>query len=478
MSNHSNNRPSRPGAGSRATPAGNAGSLHAQNRPTTSGRLSLKNSVKLSPEQMWPAFASCPRGLENLLSAELQALGAQQYKPVMGGVEFSATWADLLTMNLWSAIAGRILMRLDHQPCTSETELYRLIKRTPWVDWFRPQQSIRVDLNNLGVELPNARFLQLRVKDAVCDHFRDASGIRPNVDLENPDVRIVVALGPTHASVYIDLSGENLFKRGWRQEKGNAPLKENLAAGIVRLSGWKADTPLLDPFCGSGTILIEAASMATDRAPGLDRRFGFENLRGFDSALWNTLKAQAEQRFEAGLQSAGHLTLQGSDITRLLVEMSDSNARRAGFGPLLDDGRLRFEQRDARTIEPVERVKALVTQRQSEPDSVATIGDGHDIAGSAGTLLCNPPYGERLEAKGARIEQDEAYVQLFEDIGTRLKQQFAGWRFCCLTADLELRKSLGLSPKRKTPLYNGALECRLFEFPLTQGTYRPRSEAG
>lgn len=431
--------------------------MHSQNRPTTPGRLSLKTKgAKLSPDQAWPAFASCPRGLETLLTAELQQLGAQDTKAVMGGVEFSATWVDLLTMNMWSALAGRVLMRLDHQPCTSETELYKLIKRTPWSEWFRAQQTIRVDLNNLGVDLPNARFLQLRVKDAVCDHFRDAAGSRPSVDLENPDVRIVVALGPTHASVYIDLSGENLFKRGWRQEKGAAPLKENLAAGVVRLSGWKAESPLLDPFCGSGTLLIEAACMATDRAPGLYRRFGFENLKGFDSALWGNIKADAQNRFEAGLQTpvAAQLTLVGSDITRLLVEMSESNARRAGLGMLLDDGRLRFEQRDARTIEPV------------------------GSAQCSGTILCNPPYGERLEAKGARVEQDEAYVQLFEDIGARLKQQFVGWRFCCLTADLELRKSLGLSPKRKTPLYNGALECRLFEFPLTQGTYRPRSETG
>lgn len=421
---------------------------HSARRSKPAGTLSLrKHTLPLS--QMWPAFASCPRGLETLLADELSTLGAQACKTAMGGVEFTATWEHLQAMNLWSSLAGRILMRLAHEPCTSENQLYHLVKKTPWRDWFSEKQTLRVDLNNLGVDLPNARLLQLRVKDAVCDHFRDACGERPDVNLDQPDIRIVAAVGPSHTSVYLDLSGENLFKRGWREEKGTAPLKENLAAGLVRLSQWQPEQALMDPFCGSGTLLIEAAAKATDRAPGLHRHFAFENLKGFDVKPWQAMRRAAEDRFQAGLQRVATLRLVGSDITRLLIDIASHNARLAGLTPLLEDGRLRFEQRDARTMEP---------------------------CAQTGVILCNPPYGERLDAKGSRLERDEAYVQLFTDVGTRLKQRFSGWRFCCLTADLEVRKSLGLSPKRKTPIHNGPLECRLFDFPLTTGQYRPRSE--
>jgi putative N6-adenine-specific DNA methylase len=411
--------------------------------------LSVKSRSPLANTDNWPAFASCPRGLENALSDELRGLGAQAPQPVQGGVEFSASWLNLLRMNLWSSLAGRILMRVQHAPCGSDGELYQLVKDIAWQDWFDVKKTLRVDLNNLGVSLPNARFLQLRVKDAVCDYFLDTTGQRPSIDLDEPDIHIIAAVGPTHSSVYLDLSGENLFKRGWREEKGLAPLKENLAAGVLTLAGWTAEMPLLDPFCGSGTILIEAACRATGRAPGLARRFAFENLKGFDPKPWQSMKEEARTVFETGLKQATGLQLVGSDITRVLIDLALRNAELAGLASLLEDGRLRFEQRDARHMEPI---------------------------ASTGLIITNPPYGERLQAKGSKAVDDEAYEMLFADLGSRLKEAFAGWRFFCLTADLEVRRVLGLSPKRKTPLFNGGLDCRLFEFPMAAGQYRPHEK--
>ena len=411
--------------------------------------LSVKRSDTHVRDQEFAAFASCPRGLEALLLTELQDLGAKNGKAVGGGVEFRADWLTLQKMNLWSAFAGRIYLRVAHEACNDDEQLYRLVKKVQWQQWFSDKQLLRVDLNNLGVDLPNARFLQLRVKDAVCDYFLDINGRRPSISIDEPDVRILAALGPTHTSVYLDLSGENLFKRGWRQEKGNAPLKENLAAGMISIAQWNADIALMDPFCGSGTLLIEAACKAVDKAPGLGRRFGFEKLKGYDSTAFRALQEEARTRFQTGLQNVMQLNLYGSDITRLLVELAEHNAKLAGLESLLEDGRLRFEQRDARTVEPT---------------------------AESGLIITNPPYGERLQAKGLNSEEDEAYRSLFGEFGTLLKQKFTGWKFNCLTADLDLRHALGLSPKRKTPLFNGGLDCRFFEFPLARGSYRPRAE--
>ncbi len=417
--------------------------------PPTSKTLKVKRNSSHLERDHFAAFASCPRGVEPLLAEELSKLGAITVKNTLGGVEFTANWAALLYMNLWSRLAGRVYLQLANEPCQNDTTLYKLVKKIPWDTWFSETQTLRVDLNNLGLELPNQRFLQLRVKDAICDYFRDKTGKRPSIDTNTPEIRVLAGVGLTHTRIYIDLSGENLFKRGWRQDKGNAPLKENLAAALLKIAQWQPETPLLDPFCGSGTILIEAACIASDRAPGLNRPFAFENLKGFDPGMWEKVKQTAQNRFQQGLKNIKTLHLVGSDITRFLIETAQHNAQLAGLQPLLDNGQLRFEQRDARTIEPKTTY--------------------------AGQIITNPPYGERLQAKGEKSDADHAYLSLFKDLGTCLKQQFQGWTFHCLSADLELRHAIGLSPKRKTPLFNGGLECRFFEFPLTQGNYRPRA---
>ncbi|MFN7834542.1 MAG: class I SAM-dependent RNA methyltransferase [Burkholderiaceae bacterium] len=425
----------------------------------------MKNTLKLElDDAIFPAFASCPRGLEAHLAGELAELGAFLCEPTGGGAEFEASWPTLLRINLWSRLAGRVGLRIAQAPCRSEEDLYRFALRQPWKQWFGIDQTFRVDVNNIGTRLPNLRFAQLRIKDAICDAFRQETGERPSVRIDAPDVRVFAGLGVEQVSLYIDLSGENLFKRGWRAAKGYAPLKENLAAGLLAISAWQPAQPLLDPFCGSGTIVIEAACLAADKAPGLDRSFGFEKLKPHRVDLWEPIWTQAAKRFETGIAQAcanDALHIHGSDVTRKLIDIARENAIQAGLEPLLAAGRLQFQQIDARAALPP--------------------------AATPGLLLTNPPYGERLRAKGyddsAHREEaidgdegvldDERYQALFTQLGSQLKRQFAGWRVAILSGDLEVRRALGLSPKRRTPLYNGDIECRLFEFPMTAGSFRP-----
>ena len=406
---------------------------------------------------VFTCFASCPRGLETLLHTELVQLGAGQVASTSGGCTFQADWYQATRITFWSRFAGRVGLQLACGPCSNEEDLYKLALAVPWWNWFGVQQSFRVDLNNLGANVKSLRFAQLRLKDAICDAFLTKQKIRPDVELQTPDVRVFGAVSATEALLYIDLAGDNLFKRGWREEKGDAPLKENLAAGIWAIAHQRAlQTPtnnFIDPFCGSGTLVIESACALCDRAPGLERAFAFERLKPHDPEHGKALQEEANQRFNKGLDEAlanRSFTWQASDITPLLVEMAKANARRAGLGDLLDAGLIRFGQRDALTVTPF---------------------------ADNGLILTNPPYGERIRAKGADVPQDEAYNLLFKEWGTLLKTRFAGWTALVFSGDLDIKKAIGLSPKRKTPLFNGAIECRLFEFPLASGSYRPRSSS-
>lgn len=407
-------------------------------------------------QQMYDCFASCPKGLEELLFEELQGLGAMDMHKASGGCSFKAGWPLATRITYWTRFAGRIGLRVAHGPCYNEEDLYRLGLSVDWWNWFGLTQTFRVDLTTLGANFQNPRFAQLRLKDAVCDGFMNKLQQRPDISVPEPDVRIFAAATPSEASIYMDLAGENLFKRGWRIEKGEAPLKENLAAGVWAMArrspAAQGIDQFLDPFCGSGTLVIEALSVLCDRAPGLDRPFSFEKLKPYDEALGKALQNDANTRFNAGLDRAlneQHFTWKGSDITQLLVDIAKENLCRAGFEELLEAGIVTFSQRDAVTTEPW---------------------------AEQGLIITNPPYGERVRAKGADIpDEDEAYQRLFKEYGDVLKKRFAGWTAFLLSGDLEVKKTIGLSPKRKTPLFNGAIECRLFEFPLAAGVYRPRS---
>lgn len=423
--------------------------------------MSFKNATKggrsvsvLKP--VFECFASCPRGLEVLLQNEIEKLGASKVVTTYGGCTFEASWIQATRITYWSRFAGRVGLQIAKGPFLVDEDLYKLALTVPWWNWFGLSQTFRVDLNNLGANVKSIRFTQLRLKDAICDAFIRQFDERPNISIDAPDVRVFGAVSATEAMIYIDLAGENLFKRGWRQDKGEAPLKENLAAGIWAFAKQRAEaigaTHFMDPFCGSGTLVIESVCELCDRAPGLERPFGFERLKPYDPALGQALQNEANQRFNAGLDKAletRHFQWEASDITPLLVEMAQENARRAGLGELMDAGLIKFSQKDA-----------LVTKPTAE----------------LGLLLTNPPYGERVRAKGADIPEDEAYIRLFKELGNLLKSSYSGWTAMIFSGDLEIKKAIGLSPKRKTPLFNGAIECRLFEFPIAAGSYRPRAE--
>jgi putative N6-adenine-specific DNA methylase len=383
-------------------------------------------------------FAICPRGLESLLAGELRALGATQVKAEGGGVAFAGTMPVAYAANLWSRIASRVLWLLASGEYRDERDLYAKARAVAWERHFDARQTLRVDLSASRSPLRSLEFATLRIKDAVVDRLREATGERPSIDRARPDVRVFAYLDERSVTLYLDLSGEPLFKRGWRADKGEAPLKENLAAGLLRLAGWTPEVPLLDPFCGSGTIAIEAALMAAGRAPGLDRRFAFERLAGFDAAAWGELKAQAAAAIDDRIVAR----IAGTDISTRVIDTARGNAQLAGLQAWLADGRLSFEAVDARNAPPI---------------------------ASRGVIVANPPYGEQSAPKSASVGA------LMRDFGDRLKEAFAGWQAWLLSSDRGLPRQMRLQETRKVVLFNGALECRLFRFEIVSGQYRPRA---
>lgn len=375
-------------------------------------------------------YATCPRGLEPLLADELIAAGGLRPQVTAGGVHFSGDWPACYRANLESRLATRILWRIAKGPYAREDDLYRLARSVAWFDFFGLARTFRVLTTAVKSPLKSIDFVTLRVKDAVCDRFRDRYDERPNVDTREPDVRIHVFLTESECTLYLDTSGAPLWQRGLRQQSVEAPLKENLAAGIIKLTGWQPGMAFYDPMCGSGTFLLEAAQMALNCAPGLGRRFGFENLTSFDALAWAKIRAAAEQR----CLPATAQPIFGSDIDARAVRASQRNLQEAGFG------------------------------------TVVRVGGGDLLAAEApcdgpGVLVANPPYGER-------IGEQEELAAFYPELGSVLKKQFAGWNCYFFTADTCLPKLVGLKPSRKTPLFNGALECRLYEFKMVAGSNR------
>src|SRR5262247_2591810 len=241
-------------------------------------------------------FATCPRGLELLLAEELRQLQAERIHALGGGVEFGGEFWLCYRINLESRIASRVLWQVSSNCYRNEDDIYRVAYALPWTDWFDPDRTIRVDVSAIKSPLTSLNFVTLKIKDAVCDKIRRLSGRRPSVDTRQPDIPIQGHLTDRDLTLYLDTTGEPLFKRGQRLATGDAPLRENLAAGILRLAGWAPGTPLLDPMCGSATILLEAAHMALDIAPGLGRYFAFEKFKNFDAHRWRELRRQSAAR--------------------------------------------------------------------------------------------------------------------------------------------------------------------------------------
>jgi putative N6-adenine-specific DNA methylase len=376
-------------------------------------------------------FATCPRGLEDQLAGELAALGAMRIEAVAGGVGFAGTRETCYRANLWSRIATRILWRVAHGHYRSEEDIYRLAHGVAWHERFGVRRTLRVYMTAIRSPLKSLDFTTLRIKDAVCDRFRAEAGERPSVDTAEPDVRIHAFLTDREATLYLDTSGEPLYKRGYKYASVEAPLKENLAAGILLLAGWAPGVPLLDPMCGSGTFLLEAALIAHDMAPGLARKFGFFRLNDFDAALWQRLQDEAKSRRQAAIAQP----IWGSDASADQVERARQNLAAAG----LHD--------------------AVQLKRADLLELAAPAAEG--------VMVANPPYGVRLE-------EQERLAAFYPRLGDALKKNFAGWRCHFISADMQLPKLIGLKASKRTPLYNGALECRLFEFRMVAGSMRSR----
>jgi putative N6-adenine-specific DNA methylase len=379
-------------------------------------------------------FATCPRGLEQVLADELATLGAGDVKQTPGGVAFSGLFPLCYRVNLESRIAGRVLWRVGQNRYRSEDDLYRAVFGLTWPEWFDPALSIKIDVAARRCPLKSLEFVTLRIKDAVCDRFRKATGRRPDVDTRTPEVRIHAWLTDREAVLYLDTSGEALFQRGFRRGSIVAPLKENLAAGLVRLSGWMPGQTLLDPMCGGGTLLLEAAMMALNIPPGWNRGFAFEKLKDFDADAWAVIRHQAQ----SAMLPAKPLPLYGSDADTSAIRAALPNFRAAGL-----EGVVTLERKDVLDVRP---------------------------PSDRGVLLTNPPYGERI---GDREKLAAAYPEW----GRWLKQYFSGWRACIFTAETDLPGLMRLKPKRRTPLYNGPLECRLFAFEMVEGAMRRERSA-
>jgi putative N6-adenine-specific DNA methylase len=417
-----------------------------------------------------------------------------------------------MALNLHSRIASRVLLQMVQAPYRQEDDLYKLASGLAWEEWFTSKQTLRVDVTAHRSPLKSLNFATLKIKDAIVDRLRDVTGDRPSIDTAFPDVRVQAHLTATQVTIYLDTSGEALFKRGWRDEKGDAPLKENLAAGILSITAWKPGQALFDPMCGSGTFLIEAAQMALAIPPGAIRAgmygddakpsrlayrplitsahgFGFQRLKPFNEVpeqkRWVELKEAAlalmlEKRKQ--FPSVEALKISGGDINEKLVSMFKGNWQRAQ----LPD-------------QPVVR----------QVDALAAKAPGNL---SEGVMLLNPPYGERLVIKGGRgqdristqdvsyedtepenrfemnletgrqsakrssreslkklqaqEEQDPKFVEFLRQFGQHLKEDFGGWNIFVLTADMALPGQLRIKESKRTPLFNGPLECRLFKFEM------------
>ncbi|AJJ64947.1 bifunctional 23S rRNA (guanine(2069)-N(7))-methyltransferase RlmK/23S rRNA (guanine(2445)-N(2))-methyltransferase RlmL [Yersinia aldovae] len=384
-------------------------------------------------------FASTARGLEELLKSELEALGAHDCKIVQGGVHFQGDDRLMYQSLLWSRLASRILLPLNEFKVYSDLDLYLGVQAIDWPSIFGLDKTFAVHFSGVNDEIRNSQYGALKVKDAIVDSFTRKLDQRPTVAKQQPDIRVNVFLQRDMASVALDLSGEGLHQRGYRDLTGQAPLKENLAAAIIQRSGWQSGAPMVDPMCGSGTLLIEAAMIASDRAPGLHRpHWGFTAWSAFNEALWRELTTEAQVRARNGLQETTSRFF-GSDIDRRVIEMARANARRAGVSELIT-----FNAND---------VSKLVNPLPEGP---------------VGTVISNPPYGERLES-------EPALIALHNMLGRIMKSAFGGWRLSLFSASPELLSCLQLRADREFKAKNGPLDCVQKNYQLAAN---PQGAAG
>ncbi|UYM16716.1 bifunctional 23S rRNA (guanine(2069)-N(7))-methyltransferase RlmK/23S rRNA (guanine(2445)-N(2))-methyltransferase RlmL [Endozoicomonas euniceicola] len=387
-------------------------------------------------------FASCPKGLEYLLAQELKQLGAQTVQETVAGVSFSGDLEVAYRGCMWSRLASRILLRLGEINSATKEQLYDGVKSFEWDDHLDSNSSFRIDFTGSTPDINHTRFGAQVVKDAIVDQLRDEHGWRPSVNASNPDLRINVHARGEKAFVSIDLSGQSLHQRGYRLEAGSAPLKENLAAALLVRAGWqekmKTGATLVDPMCGSGTLLIEGAMMMADIAPGLMRaRFGFDRWMGHVPKIWMNILEEARERRKVGLASA-ESRIVGFEGLSSVAHRAKSNLERMGLS-------------------------RLVSVCQQELKDLRLDADL-----PTGLVICNPPYGERMG--------DEAsLVYLYQHLGEKLKQSCPGWEAAIFTGTPALVRSLGMGPKKTYSLFNGALPCKLFLYDIREKQEQPLS---
>ena len=435
-------------------------------------------------------FLPCAAGVEQYLAEEVRGLTGlmgQDLQTLRGGVLVRASWRDALLLNLHSRLAQRVLVQLSFTNYRSEKDLYEAASAVAWEIWFTTKQTFKIEVTAQHSPLTSLNFAALKIKDAVADRFRNKRGERPSVDTQWPDVRIYAHLTTDTATLYIDTSGEPLFKRGWREDKGDAPLKETLAAAMIAASGWDPlgdnPLPLYDPCCGSGTIAIEAAQIACGIAPGLLRRFGFEKLLPFQSHVWSAIKNEAEDAIHASA-----VPIFGSDVAHRMVDFSERNAQRAGVAQAIE-----FRGGDAlQRMPPAERGVMLLNPPYGERIAAAGVagrpavqarlrgGAGGDRGRPSESTQYEDPFADspysapQAPTGGRETAHTDDGGEFFSQLATHWKKNYAGWTAWMLTPDLKLPGKMRLKESRRVPMWNGPIECRLFRFDMVRGSARDK----
>lgn len=385
------------------------------------------DSIKKTEKNFsFPLLAKTFKGLEPILAQELEALGAEEIQERNRAVSFRGDRALMYRANMYLRTALRILRPIYRFKARDENALYKGIQHISWHKYLSPEHTLAIDSVVHSPHFKHSKFAALKSKDAIVDQIRRKTGKRPSVDVSNPDLRIHIHISNDWVSVSLDSSGQSLHRRGYRLDANPAPLNEVLAAGLLLLADYHGDIHFADPMCGSATLLIEAAMIASHKAPGLTRSFhGFENWKDFDASLWREIEQEAKTKIR---KIPG--VIQGSDIADKYVQIAHGNIRRAGY-----EGQISVERKDISEVES---------------------------PGSPGLLVVNPPYGERLQEKD--IEG------LYKKMGDTFKQKFSGYKAWVLSSNLSALKRVGLRPDKKLMLYNGSLECRYYKYTMYEGS--------
>ncbi|MDH2999965.1 23S rRNA (guanine(2445)-N(2))/(guanine(2069)-N(7))-methyltransferase [Chelonobacter oris] len=377
-------------------------------------------------------FATTARGFEELLKTELTALGAQDCQIKQGGVAYQADDSTLYRTLLWSRLSSRILLPLTHGKVYDDVDLYSTVTNFNWLQHFDSKSSFLVDFNGTNQAIRHTQFGAMRVKDGIVDYFERQGEARPNVEKAYPDIRIHAYLNREELIISLDLSGEALHLRGYREESGKAPLRETLAAAIILRAGWQQGTPLVDPMCGSGTLLIEAAQMEAEIAPQLSRlHWGFDHWKEHHYDCWQQVRSEAEQKAQQQARKNPQPHFYGFDLDHSVLQKAQHNAKQAGVAHLI-----RFKQGD---------IAALKNPCEN---------------GECGTVVCNPPYGERLGTT-------PALIALYSVFGQRLKERFGGWNVSIFSGEPELLNCIRLRSHRQFKAKNGPLECVQKNYHIT-----------